>query len=439
MELYDEIKNYCNTVCEQIRWKKARGVVALEIENHICDQRDAYMSEGTDQKTATHKAVQDMGNPVTIGQGLDRTHRPKPQWAMIAFVGILMAIGALSNYITGFQYNSGILPFIAAFGVFLICYFADFSLLGKYAVFCLPCILLLSVIGLFCGVTVNGRVWIYTFLPFNLAYLSLIFPLAYALLIYLLYNRGIGGILICGIGYLPFGIILLMVPTINGFLLFTISALFTLCLSVAKGWFDVSKKLGLTFILGPTALVTIFTALYIVQDPNLANRFSQSVGIHPEPLGDGYLQSLILTILPDSVFIGRGTASAESLSAMGPDYTLTLFIHSLGWIVLVGIVLFMAAFVVVGCRRMMKQKSMLGMLIASSIILPFILQSIFYFIDNLGLGCIGSLALPLVSPGKAILLINAALIGFMLSVFRTGDVFRDAKVSKKYIVSEKHL
>jgi len=55
MSQSDEIKQYVKTVCEQIRWKKARSIVAEEIENHICDQRDAYVSQGEDEKTATEK------------------------------------------------------------------------------------------------------------------------------------------------------------------------------------------------------------------------------------------------------------------------------------------------------------------------------------------------------------------------------------------------
>jgi len=50
MSQSDEIKQYVKTVCEQIRWKKARSIVAEEIENHICDQRDAYVSQGEDEK-----------------------------------------------------------------------------------------------------------------------------------------------------------------------------------------------------------------------------------------------------------------------------------------------------------------------------------------------------------------------------------------------------
>ncbi len=38
MEPSNRIKNYCDTVCDQMRWKKAKAMVSKEIENHLLDQ-----------------------------------------------------------------------------------------------------------------------------------------------------------------------------------------------------------------------------------------------------------------------------------------------------------------------------------------------------------------------------------------------------------------
>jgi hypothetical protein len=53
----DEFKKYSTTVCDQIRWKKAHGSIAHEIEDHLCDQRDYYMSQGEEEEAATQKAI----------------------------------------------------------------------------------------------------------------------------------------------------------------------------------------------------------------------------------------------------------------------------------------------------------------------------------------------------------------------------------------------
>ena len=48
----ETIRAYLDTVEEQIRWKRARPVLARELEQHLTDQRDAFQAEGNDPETA---------------------------------------------------------------------------------------------------------------------------------------------------------------------------------------------------------------------------------------------------------------------------------------------------------------------------------------------------------------------------------------------------
>lgn len=72
------IQAYLDAVAEQIRWKRAKPVVLSELERHLEDQRDTFASEGC--ANAEQLAVEEMGDPVSVGAELDRIHRPKPQW-----------------------------------------------------------------------------------------------------------------------------------------------------------------------------------------------------------------------------------------------------------------------------------------------------------------------------------------------------------------------
>ena len=87
-------------------------------------------------------------------------------------------------------------------------------------------------------------------------------------------------------------------------------------------------------------------------------------------------------------------------------------------------------FSVIGIRKTLKQKSVLGSFVALSIIITFVLQIVLAIFDNLGYGLISSLGMPFIIYGKSGLFINAALAGFMLSVFRTGDIFKDNYMKK---------
>ena len=52
-------------------------------------------------------------------------------------------------------------------------------------------------------------------------------------------------------------------------------------------------------------------------------------------------------------------------------------------------------------------------------------QILLYIPANLGIWLIAPIALPFLSYGATALLINMALAGVLLSVFRTGEVYRD--------------
>lgn len=435
MQPIDLIKQYSNTVGDQIRWKKARNMVAQEIENHIYDQRDTYILNGENENEAVSKAILQMGDPVSIGLELDKAHRPKPQGLMLFLTGALMLIGMLANYYINVSMYSlnhfSFVPYLAAFLVFGVCYYLDFTLLGKYPVHLYSLVILISAVAVLLGSEVNGQKYWLDGFSFNLAYLSLLFPLVYALLIYKMRGKGFGGLFICGLGYLLPAAILFLIPTYAGLVVFTLSALVILCFSIIKGWFGDDRRNYLLFVLIPTSIVAVFIFLFLVQATSFLSRIKTLINPYPVRSEDGYVYCLIRDLLGNSRFIGQGTIPTslgygnQEVVAYSPGYILTFLTHNVGWISFVTILAVIATFSVIGLYKISKQKSVLGTLVALAIMLSFIFQSISYVINNLGYGLLPSVSLPFISYGKTALLLNAALIGFMLSVFRTGDVYLD--------------
>jgi cell division protein FtsW (lipid II flippase) len=60
--------------------------------------------------------------------------------------------------------------------------------------------------------------------------------------------------------------------------------------------------------------------------------------------------------------------------------------------------------------------------------LTFFVQMLMYVIFNLGL-LITQTSLPFISSGNLVMVINMGLLGFLLSVFRTGEVVSDRAIS----------
>ena len=93
MPSHENVSEYINKVCNQIRWKRVRPVIARELENHIDDQGQSYISGGMEPGEAIEKALIQMGDPMEIGSALDRTHRPKPEWSMLILMAAALLIG----------------------------------------------------------------------------------------------------------------------------------------------------------------------------------------------------------------------------------------------------------------------------------------------------------------------------------------------------------
>ena len=92
MNVSDAFHRYAEKVCEQIRWKKAHPAVAQEIEDHLTDQKNAYLAAGDSESIAEEKALLQMGDPVSVGAALDQTHKPAPQWGIIGLVLLLFVL-----------------------------------------------------------------------------------------------------------------------------------------------------------------------------------------------------------------------------------------------------------------------------------------------------------------------------------------------------------
>lgn len=219
-------------------------------------------------------------------------------------------------------------------------------------------------------------------------------------------------------------------------ILYTVTAFIVLYLALYKGWFNCDKKQGLIMV----SIAAIITFIFGII--NFLFRHSKELVpfLNPEQYKTdyGFIYYIIRDIIENSYLFGssefvQNAQSVEILNHISIDYLLTYLIYRFGLICLFLIVALVTLFSVIGIRKALKQKSVLGSLVALSIIITFILQVILAIFDNLGYGLVSSLAMPFISYGKSALFINAALAGFMLSVFRTGEIFKDNIKTKSFI------
>ena len=67
--------DYINTVKNSIKNKKLHAPICAELESHLQDSADFYVEIGYDEETANRKALEDMGEPTTVGESMAKLHK----------------------------------------------------------------------------------------------------------------------------------------------------------------------------------------------------------------------------------------------------------------------------------------------------------------------------------------------------------------------------
>ena len=440
MEGSNKISEYLKNVCEQIRWKKAHRVISKELEDHIVDQKDAFISQGMEEDAAIEKAIQEMGDPIIVGSELDRTHKPKPQWSLIFLTGVLLILGVIIRefiaYDSGVMGRTGgnIVLMVFGIGAMALAYFLDYTIIGKY-----PRFIYFTLIAITIGVlAMSPRYMAQSYYP---KFLMLLFPTAFAGIIYNMKNKGYIGIILSGIYFIFPALICLQIPSLSSLALYSITCLIILTYAILKDTFNVKKLNAMLLVYIPTIITPFilfkFAVTYQIE------RLKAALNPSLDPLGWGWMANLTRNIIANAKFIGQsqfgieiyGVEPEKLLPNINTDFLLTYLIDRLGWISFIVIMAILCVFIVRSFKFTIKQKNVLGGLISTSIIINFIMQVLIYVVNNLGFQLIAPLSLPLISYGRIATFINMFLIGIMLSVFRYSTLYSSKEstsmVSKK--------
>ena len=476
----NEIKNYLDTVCEQIRFQKAHNIVKKELQDHIIDQTDAFIEQGIEKETAIQKAISEMGDPVTVGTELDRVHRPKLAWSFVIAVVLLSLAHFIIPYFffkeifyTAPLFQNTILLLIYI-GIMIAFYKMDFTILASHAkLYYSIYIAILYFTGFFTRysgyfmsmdlteehpIVIGAYTDIY-FIVFGtensdfaikIPVLVYIFPIILVGLLYHCRQKSYKAIFWCCCSMFPviffYYANLLKIPCI----IIAIVSLLLLLISIYKNWFAVKKHYAILLVI----IIAIVAIVYMMWLNTRVYSFR----------GSAYQQFIknIQTILQNNIkgscFIGEGKyVFIQNSNGMLVDgiaflkqyveYFTAYFIHCYGYIVLFPIIAIYFFFIVKSFLLIKKQKSQLGFMTATAILLTFFMIILWNIVANMGLFIIDNpLGIPFFSTSDSINIVFFAMMGMLLSVFRTGHITADKyiqkqqKTKKKWItITENHI
>ena len=427
------MREYLDTVQEQIRWKRARPVVARELEQHLTDQRDAFLEEGNEPGTAERLAVDEMGDPVRVGTELDRVHRPKPQWGLLtATVALALLGGFLRVRLTasGAETYENISPVFTTVALLLgtAClleaYFLDYTWLTRHARWVYIGALVWGILSLWLSPLRNHA-------SYFTRYVVLLYPTVYAVWLYRCHRKGWKGIFLAIFGAVPLAVVGMLTPYTLGILLLMVTGFVLLLTAAGTDWFGVGRGKTAAAVLGLTGATAGSMVWQVWKNGWYQERLLMF--LHPEldPLGNGYQAMSVRNALSVSQWVGMGNwseiGSTFPFERSVPDWTLdflpTTVIYKLGWLPFLLLVLAVAGLLVWLLWKCLRQKNQVGRLVALSVIVPLALQTVFSVMQNLGY-ILFSASMPLVT-GNLPTVVTMGLIGLALSVFREEPIARE--------------
>jgi len=463
---------FLNSVTEHIRWKQARKPVERELRDHILDQREAFEHCGMGGQQALDAAVKEMGDPAKIGASMDRIHKPRMSWTLLSMVVIASLMGiALQTALLIFshdernlggtafsmlkiadgQISAGILNNQIVYSVIgivamLIIRRFDYRRMKKSIPAIAIAFSVFFIVFLHFSQGYNGgRFWI-AGIGFNMRILVLLAIPVFAMLVYRYKGEGYGAVIKLLLWAFLFIIFAFRVPAFSSAIILAVSFVILFGMAVAKGWFNVSRKI----IFGTMAVIAVLGTLYLsavlfadsmgskfmadYQIERLRYIFGMRTAAETEYDYQGSMAEEILNNSRQFGYDQDNLANAlAGLPGLGSDYTLVGLTAAFGTGIGIFAALLLFAITIAVMRMSVKQGDDMGKILGAGCGLVLLSETLISVLMALHIIPCTMAVLPFVSQGGSQIFVMYIMMGFVLSIQR----YRDLAINEKYDKDEK--
>ncbi|GIN40611.1 MULTISPECIES: FtsW/RodA/SpoVE family cell cycle protein [Heyndrickxia] len=405
--------HFLKEVTKHIKSKEARNLVATELEFHLKKAKKMWIEKGLCEAVAEDKAVEEMGNPIKLGQELNKLHKPKVDWLIIILLVTAMGIGFLPivalGYTNHFLINKVIFVILgvaAAFGMMMI----DYRKLERLGwLFYTIGVLILIMLSYFSTTAINGVPYIkigsikiesLMAVPF--------FFLAWASF----FNNSRLKIWHLGIIYLFSLYLFLSIPNVSTTFIYIIMVF------VMLWWSLLGKKKTLIITVVPICLFIIGGLFFWSSAKEY--QIARILGfLNPESYanGSGYMYLRLKELMSSARWFGT-SGNKEFIQAAHTDFVFASLTYYYGYLLALILVFILSLFVARMIAITYKINGHYGKLLLVGGMTLFVVQFIYNVGMILGLLPITSISLPFISYGLMPTLFNAFLMGIVLSVYR---------------------
>lgn len=428
-------REFLDILADQIRTRRVRPALRKEMEAHIEDQKQAFMSQGMTDTEAEEAAVREMGDPVETGAALDRIHRPRMEWSVLVCVLLTGLLGLVLQAVVagaacpGFSVEVMLEPDVlgrqlaaTAAGILLmllICWM-DYTFLERYAV---PLWMLVNVLLILCAMespVMNGR-------PYYLMYAAFLIIPFYAGMLYHFRGQGFGGILK--------SVLCICIPLAILYFYYMLSVIFIIGLvcmillhaAIYRKWFGENRRALCLKLWGTAVLAAALLSgvCYVLSGGRILAEY-QMDRVRAWLNTGGWLGGKI----PLENVAEEGRRMQESMregfrtthldfhymKEIRSSYMWVYLFHFLGTWRGVLITVLVLGFWVYMFHIVKKQKNEFGYMVSLACVLFLSLQTVMYMGMNAGAVPLGTAYIPFVSGGGAFLVLSYFYMGILLSV-----------------------
>jgi len=410
-------EEYLIKVTSKVKSKVAHGMIKKELSNHMEELSQSFQERGLSKKDADKKAIQEMGDPFTIGKNMNHLHKPKMDWLLIVLFVILAGIrflpliGGVSVPSFSFIKNQIVWLVLAILALIGFLFF-DYRKLKNLWMYFYGGGLILFFTTLLAGIDLNGvKRWI------SLGGIAIDAP-AISLFLFFIAWAGIFAKINEFKGWKKQGMLLFLfwTPVLLSTMLpqFMFSIIYFFCVLAMYVFSYVHKQFAIKVAMGNLLIGIIFIRTMILKFPN------------------SYLSDTLIPlkdILSEAGWFGKGLYNDLNLPEAHTDFVFPFLVHSLGWAFGIILCLLLFVFILRISLNAFKTKDLFGRLLAIGGAALFIVPACWNILMSFGIVPIMVVPLPFISYGGSILLVYSALLGLFLNVYRRKDIVEPTMVN----------
>jgi cell division protein FtsW (lipid II flippase) len=448
------LEEYLSELGGQIRDDQARSFVEDEVRCHIMDQAEAYESDGMVREDALITAVREMGDPVSVGIDLDKIHRPHMDWRFLVyvfFISILnlgiqylinryMPLESDGSVVTHFSGTSTITTFVGL-STMLVMYRLDYTILaGRSRIAGLAYLIIIAILSGLCESYVNGgKTWISIddLSVSSFALMTAFLPL-FAGILYDYRGKGKSAIVkILLWMFVPVSVGRCCCRLISTSAIFILSAETILfILALYKGWYTVNIKavllggVGITIILAAARLM--LAAEYQKQRimywlahfgiGNYSANADHTINYVCRQLTNVFAHSNVVRKSDEAIAIMKELPSFQG------DLVLGSVAATCGIIAAISLLVCLLVLSVYIFSISLRQRNALGYIIGCSCGVAIGLQSFANILAVFGILPFMFTFLPFFGGGFSTIVVDYALLGLVLSIYRYKDIRKEKTV-----------